>query len=219
MAAMTRIGPLGALVRGLAAGALGSAVQSQFFKATASITPPTPDVFRPPEPVQKQESSTETVARRAVEQLAKAGELSDEQKRRGGELVHYAFGAVWGCLYGQTRESFPSIASPLGVTAFATTVWMASDNLLLPAMKLAAWPGAYPAKVHLYAWAAHVAFGAAVWAGYELLRPQSWTRSAALLLALRRQSRVSRYLPRSARPAVRRAIMNDAMRRSGATLH
>lgn len=221
---MARITPLGALVRGLVAGAAGAALQSRFFKATAKLTPPTPpEAFSPPEAQQQQEMATETVARRAYEQVAQQGPLSPEQKAKGSQLVHYAFGAGWGGLYGLSCETFPGCRTVLGASAFATTVWMVSDNVLLPAFKLAAWPNAYPAKTHLYAWVAHLAYGAGVWATYEALRPQSWSKSLALVLALRRQARIGKHLPRAARPAVRRAMVRSALAavdaREAGTLH
>src|SRR5262249_48323085 len=97
--------PLGAVLRGLWAGAAGALAQNLFFLATRRIAPQTPrDVFQPPEEIQKQEPATETVARRVVEGLA-ARPLSAARKQLGGSLVHHGFGAAWGGLYGLARES------------------------------------------------------------------------------------------------------------------
>src|SRR5207248_7512769 len=91
--------PLGAFVRGLAAGALGAAAQSLFFMATRRWAPtPTrlPRQLRTPEQKAQSESSVETVARRTVEGLMKRGPLEDADKARAGSAVHYLFGAAWG---------------------------------------------------------------------------------------------------------------------------
>src|SRR4051794_4024075 len=127
---MFRPSPLGALVRGLIAGAAGAAAQSLFFRATKRWTPkPTrlPKALHKPEPEAREETSLETVARRTVEGLMQRGPLSDEGKSAAGTAVHYLFGAAWGGLYALCRESFRT--SPV---LFGIGVWMASDNLLLP---------------------------------------------------------------------------------------
>ena len=201
---MSLVTPMGALLRGLAAGAAGSAVQSGFFKLAAPITPANAKgVFVPPEDEQKGEMTTETVARRGFEQFAQGSALSKQAKARGGQLVHFGFGAGWGGLYGLARESLPALSGPLGVIAFSTAVWMVSDNAILPAFKLAAPATAYPIKTHAFALGAHIAYGLGVWAAYEALRPQTWTTAAAALWALGKSRSIGKVLPRQARPAAR----------------
>src|SRR5437763_6829495 len=83
--------PLGALARGLIAGALGAAAQSAFFKIVKAPAP-----TRPPRGEGKPEgddvSALEAVAERTVEGLMKR-ELDGEQKPRSASLIHVAFGA------------------------------------------------------------------------------------------------------------------------------
>lgn len=168
----TTMTPLGALWRGLIAGAVGSAAQSLFFAATKKIAPSgSSSSFQPPEPEQESEQATETVARRAVEGLMQR-ELPIE-KAMAGQAVHYAFGAGWGALYGLGAASAPSLASPLGGAGFGLVVWAMSDDLLLPAFKLADWPRRYPMKSHAYAIAAHLVYGAATFLTFEGLRPRA----------------------------------------------
>lgn len=174
--------PLGAVTRGLVAGAVGAGVQSGFFRLTASITPKTPEgVFDPPEREQENETATQTVARRATE-FSGRRPPSEKTKARGAQLVHYGFGAMWGAVYALSRETWPQVGTPAGLAAFSTGVWMASDNMLLPAMRLAAPAHRYPLKVHAHAVAAHLAYGAGLGAAYGLLRPRSRAvlRGAAL---------------------------------------
>lgn len=134
-----------------------------FFRATRSLTPgPDPHAFHPPDPQQQHESATATLARRLVEGLARRGPLDEQAKERVGTLVHYGFGAAWGGLYGMLRTSFPALRSVRGVTGFSVGVWMASDNLMLPLFRLAAWPQRYRLRNHAYAIAAHLAYGAGV---------------------------------------------------------
>jgi hypothetical protein len=131
------------------------------------------------------------------------GPLSAQQKARGGEVVHYAFGAAWGGLYGLAAGSAPWLDSPLGGLAFGTLVWMAGDNTLLPVFRLAAWPRAYPAKTHAYAWAAHAVYGATLWASFEALQRGTWLPLAAALGA----RRATRRVPGFARPAARKVFV------------
>jgi hypothetical protein len=160
--------PLGAFVRGLAAGAIGAAGESLFFAATRRWAPtPTklPRQLRKPEQKAQSESSVQTVARRAVEGLMKRGPLEEADKMRAGTAVHYIFGSLWGGVYALCRESFRT--SP---TLFGATVWAASDNLLLPAFRVAAWPQHYSLEEHHYALQAHFAYGLATASAYALLR-------------------------------------------------
>lgn len=160
--------PLGALLRGLVAGAIGAGVQSVFFKATRRWTPqPTrlPKELQKPEAEAQEESALQTLARRTADGLMQRGPISPETKSAAASAVHYGFGAAWGGLYALCRESFPT--SPV---LFGLGVWMASDNLLLPAFRLAAWPQHYSLKEHHYAIQAHLAYGLSTAAAYAVLR-------------------------------------------------
>jgi hypothetical protein len=181
---MPKHSPVGALLGGLVAGAAGAALQTLFFKATSRIAPSGPkDAFEPPEREQRDEMQTQTVARRLVEGLAQRGPLDDEQKRLGGELVHYGFGAGWGAVYGLARETWPALGGAAGAAGFATVVWMVGDNLILPLFRLSAVPQRYPAKLHGYALAAHLVYGAGVWGTYELI-DRAGIPTAGLVAAL-----------------------------------
>lgn len=196
-----RMTPLGAVVRGVVAGAVGSAVQTLFARATSRIAPSSPEgVFQPPEEEQQREQATQTVARRFVEDLVQRGPLRD--KERGGAIVHEAFGAAWGGVYGLIRGSYAPVGTPLGVAAFSTLVWVVGDNLTLPVFRLAAWPRAYPLRTHAYAWAAHLVYGAAVAAAFEAQRRSTWAPVAAVVSA----RWATRRLPAAVRPAAAKAL-------------
>ncbi|HZX93999.1 MAG TPA: hypothetical protein VFE90_05750 [Myxococcales bacterium] len=160
--------PLGALARGLIAGAIGTGVETLFYKATARWAPAPARL--PPGPARRApegqaESVLETAARRTVEGLMQRGPLGPEQKSRAALIIHYLFGSAWGGIYGLCRESFRT--SPL---LFGGSVWLVGDWLLLPALRLGAWPQHSSVKEHLYASQAHVAYGFSTAAAYALLR-------------------------------------------------
>jgi hypothetical protein len=200
---MGLIKPLEALVYGAIAGAVGSLAQNLFFKATRKVAPTPPeDAFDPPEAEQASEQPTQTVARRVVEDLMERGPISDEQKEESLAIVHFPFGSAWGAAYGLLRESVPALDPVAAAIGTGTVVWAVSDNLILPAFQLAGWPQAYPVKNHLYAWAAHLVYGSAVWGAYELLRGRPWMTVAAAIASRRMAGR----LPARVRPTARKAL-------------
>ena len=108
----------------------------------------------PDEPEAKDEPATETTARRIVEGLARRP-LTPAQKKRAGNLVHFAFGAAWGGVLALARQR-PRLRDGL---LFGTVVWMLSDNGLLPLLRIASVPTRYPLGVHAKALFAHLVYG------------------------------------------------------------
>jgi hypothetical protein len=208
---MARVTPLGALVRGLAAGAAGALVQSLYFRWSDRWMPHTEKVFEPPEAQQRDERSTETVARRFVEQFARRGPLSPKAKQSGATAVHVGFGAAFGGMYGLAVESAPSWRGPLGSLVFGGLVWALGDEVLLPAMKLSAWPHKYSLATHGYALSAHLAYGLGTWASYELMQRQLWSAIGAGLWAVGLRRSVRRTLPERWHPAARRLVTGAAI--------
>ena len=195
---MSRWSPLGAFCGGLAAGLVGAVAQNLFFTWTRRLAPrPSLEAFEPVEPEQRHEQPTQTIARRFKEHLVHAGPLTDSE--RAAQLVHLAFGSAWGGVYGLVAGTVPRSASLRGGLAFGAVVWLLSDDVLLPAFKLAAWPQHYPVKTHLYAMAAHAVYGAAVAGTFESLRRASLPATAALGAYW-----LTRRVPRLLRPRVRR---------------
>jgi uncharacterized membrane protein YagU involved in acid resistance len=90
------------------------------------------------------------------------------KKAKGGTIVHYAYGAGWGALYGlvSRRVRLPLLASGL---AFGGLLWLVSDEVLVPLFGFSKAPGAYPASVHVKALAAHLVYGTAAATGARLL--------------------------------------------------
>ncbi len=85
--------------------------------------------------------------------------LTWKEKHRGGVAVHYAFGAVTGALYGAVAEAAPSAKIINGV-GFGIGIWLAAVEVALPALKLAAPPWRYPARMHAYSLISHAIYGA-----------------------------------------------------------
>lgn len=180
--------PLWAVVEGLCAGAVGAGLQTLFFRASKPIAPEAPlGTFVPPERQQREEEPTQTVARRVVEDLAERGPLSGQAKERAGMIVHFSYGAGWGALYGILRSTWPKLWSPLGAGGYALGVWALSDNLIVPAFRLGAWPQKYPARSHAYAIAAHLVYGAGLAGTLALFDAAPWLGMAAVATVLGRR--------------------------------
>jgi uncharacterized membrane protein YagU involved in acid resistance len=197
---MSRWSPMGAFCGGLAAGFVGALAQNLFFAATKRLAPaPSAPGFEPAEPEQAFEMPTQTLARRVTEQLVRRGPL--EHKALAGQIVHLAFGSAWGGAYGLAVGTLPRAGSLRGGLQFGLLVWLVSDDILLPAFRLSAWPHHYPVKTHLYALAAHAVYGAAVAGAFAAIHSASTPALAAL------GSRwVTRRVPRLLRPTARRVV-------------
>lgn len=197
---MSRSSPLGAFCGGLAAGLAGALAQSLFFAATRKLAPePSAAAFEPAEPEQAFEMPTQTIARRVQEQLVRRGPL--EHKAAAGQIVHFAFGSAWGGAYGLVAGTLPGAGTLKGGLCFGLIVWLVSDDILLPAFRLSAWPQHYPVKNHVYAVAAHAVYGAALAGAFALARSASTPMLAALGARYH-----ARRVPRLLRPLARRVL-------------
>jgi Protein of unknown function (DUF1440) len=195
---MSRRSPLGAFCGGLAAGFAGALAQNLFFAWTKRLAPqPSHQAFEPVEPQQLTEMPTQTVARRLTEQLARRGPL--EHTAGAAQAVHLAFGSAWGSAFGLVAGTLPSVGTLRGGLAFGMVVWLVSDDILLPAFRLSAWPHHYPVKTHLYAIAAHAVYGAAVASTFEVLGRAARPATVALGAFWS-----TRRVPRLLRPMARR---------------
>jgi uncharacterized membrane protein YagU involved in acid resistance len=201
---MSRSSPLGAFCGGLAAGFVGALAQNLFFAWTKKLAPePSTQAFEPVETEQRNEMPSQTVARRVTEQLARRGPL--EHTAGAAQAVHLAFGSAWGGAYGLAAGTLPRLGTLKGSLGFGMVVWLISDDIILPAFQLSAWPHQYPVKTHLYAIAAHAVYGAAVASTFEVLRRAAMPAKATLCSLL-----ITRRLPRLLRPTARRAVYRGA---------
>lgn len=162
------------IVAGVVGGLLGSWVMLKFIEGPGPALEhrlqhrPEPG----PEQERQQAASTESVTMQAAETFYHAGtgeHLTHEQRAKGGEAVHYAFGALMGAAYGATAEYLPIVTVGSGL-AFATVLWAGTDLVSVPAVGFAAWPTEEPGSAHLAHWLAHVTYGTAMETTRRLLR-------------------------------------------------
>jgi putative membrane protein len=149
------------LVAGVAGGLAGSFAMERYQRALGRISS---DLGGAPgaggqQYRQPQSEPSTYVAADVVSRAATGVALRPQDKPLGGSIVHYAFGATIGGLYGVLAARRPDTAAGLGLP-FGAAVWMTADEIGMPALGLAKRPAAYPLTDHLSALTAHLVFGA-----------------------------------------------------------
>lgn len=149
------------LIAGLAGGLAGSFAMEHFQRALGRLSP---DLGGAPggggqQYRQPQSEPSTYVAADKISRAVTGHRLAPGDKPTGGSIVHYAFGGAVGAAYGLLTARRPRVAAGMGMP-FATVVWVAADEIGMPAAGLARRPGAYPITDHLASFSAHLVFGA-----------------------------------------------------------
>ncbi len=153
----TSLTPLGAVARGLVAGAAGSglmtAVQTAYYKATGTEPSSTPG----------------EVGRRIVEGVLQR-EVPEERMNLLNQGMHWLYGTLWGIPYALvsgSRRSPEPVAR--GAVALGLAVWGAS-LVQLPAMKLAPPVWKYPPQQLAMDSGFHLVYGLGTALAFRALR-------------------------------------------------
>jgi len=110
-----------------------------------------------PKDEEQSEDSTMKVAD-TVAWLVTGQHLTKQGKQKGGPIVHYAFGALMGALYGALAE-LPETSTSGAGTAFGTGLFIAADEIMVPALGLSKPPTQQPVSDQLTHYAAHLVYG------------------------------------------------------------
>jgi hypothetical protein len=86
-------------------------------------------------------------------------DLSQEERKVAGPLLHYLSGAAAGAAYGALAEVAPGATAGGGVP-FGLAVWLAADEVIVPLLGLTPPPQDNPARRHVLAFLAHCVYGA-----------------------------------------------------------
>ncbi|HUY95498.1 MAG TPA: hypothetical protein VMU71_09370 [Terracidiphilus sp.] len=115
-----------------------------------------------------QEDATMKAADAVVRTVTGGRHLTLEGKQKGGPVVHYAFGALMGALYGLTAEAMPMAKVGFG-TAFGAALFAGADLWAVPALGLS---GASENSVSSLAtpFSAHLVYGVATEGVRRLVR-------------------------------------------------
>lgn len=95
--------------------------------------------------------------------------LPKEHKASAGSIVHYAFGAAVGAVYGAAAEIAPRAKIALGLP-FGTAVWLGAHVVAVPALGLAESPVRQPLGKEAEEFGLHLLYGSVTELSRRLLR-------------------------------------------------
>ncbi len=96
--------------------------------------------------------------------------LSLEEKQKAGPVVHYAFGALMGGLYGGFAE-YSSLARSGFGTVFGSVLFTGADLLAVPALHLSGAPAESPVDSYATPLVSHLVYGATTELVRRVIRP------------------------------------------------
>ena len=103
------------------------------------------------------EPASRKAASRASEMVA-GRPLTEREKDAAGPLMHYAFGAAAGAMYGALAATSPRITTGRGAP-YGAAVFLAAGEIGVPLAGLSRNPASYPPSRHAAALATHLVFG------------------------------------------------------------
>jgi hypothetical protein len=111
----------------------------------------------------QEQQEGEDATMKAAGKIAHIGgrELSHEQKKKAGPVVHYSFGTLQGAIYGAMTELTRTPGGFLPGLLFGTALFGLADEVAVPALGLSRKPNESPLSTHVYAAAAHCGYGMA----------------------------------------------------------
>lgn len=157
--------PVKGLLAGAAAGLIAAWAMNQFQSAWSKASEQLKSGERneASQNDQKQsQSEQEDATMKAAGKLAHAvlgRDLSKEEKKNAGPLVHYAFGTLSGAMYGLLGEYLPLARIGFG-TAFGAVLFLLADELAVPALGLSGKATEAPLSSHIYGLSSHLVYGA-----------------------------------------------------------
>lgn len=165
------------LVRGMAAGIAGGLVASwvmnvfieragpKITEAVESMSGQERDQARDEQHDQSahdqgpKEDATMKAADAIVSTVSGGRHLSFEEKRKGGPMVHYAFGALMGGVYGVVAEYSPAARTGFGM-AFGAALFAGADLVTVPALHLSGSSLDAPVSTLTTPFTSHLVYGA-----------------------------------------------------------
>jgi uncharacterized membrane protein YagU involved in acid resistance len=144
-------------IAGLVGGVIAAGAMSVVHKSLAGISGGARE--QPPPPDQHQdEDATVKVADGFARQLLHRS-LPEDKKPLAGNLVHYAFGAAVGALYGGVAAVVPRVTTAVGLP-FGVAVWLGAHVITVPALGLAEPPTRRPPSKEGLEFVLHLVYGA-----------------------------------------------------------
>ena len=122
-----------------------------------------------PQNEDKPDDATMQTADAVFSTVTSGQHLTHEGRERGGTIVHYAFGALMGAVYGAIAEEMPAITAGFG-TAFGAALFTGADLVAVPALNLSQAVSAEELPSLATPFAVHLVYGSATEAVRRLVR-------------------------------------------------
>jgi uncharacterized membrane protein YagU involved in acid resistance len=146
---------------GLVGGLIGTIVMNEFQKAWNKTSQALKSDDGQEQQRGRQESENATMkAAGKVAQIA-GRELSHQQKKQLGPVVHYSFGTLQGAVYGAVTELTRTPGGFLPAMLFGAALFVLADEVAVPALGFSGKPSETPVSMHVYGAAAHCVYGMA----------------------------------------------------------
>lgn len=160
--------PLRGLAAGVAGGLLSAWIMNQYQAVWNKAGEAMQDKQqKESERGEESEDATMKAADRVARATLRRG-LSKDEKKKAGPVVHYAFGAAMGGLYGLAAEYLPAARLGFG-TLFGAALFLGADEIAIPAFGFSGPATEAPLSSHLYGLSAHLVYGAGTEAVRRLL--------------------------------------------------
>jgi hypothetical protein len=140
------------IIAGILGGLAGAWTMNQFQRIVMATKP-----LAEQEEKRESEDATMKVAQ-AVAKPFLQRDLTKEEKQKAGPVVHYAYGAAIGGLYGGAATEDRGTTAGFGA-AYGTAAFVLGDEVALPALGLSGNPLDYPVSSHAEALASHLVYG------------------------------------------------------------
>jgi putative membrane protein len=151
------------ILAGIAGGLFASWVMNEFMagpgkKLTKSVQTREQNQQQAENQDNGEPDATMKTADKITELVTGGRHLTYAQEQAGGPIVHYAFGALAGGLYGGLAELSPLTTAGFGTT-FGGILFTTADLLAVPAFHLGAPLSETPAETLVTPFAAHLVYG------------------------------------------------------------
>jgi putative membrane protein len=146
--------------KSMAAGALGGLAGSWIMNQFQSLWASTAKELAngQVEEDQGQDENATVKTARAISERVLHHNLTSEEVKWAGPVVHYALGTLLGTAYGAFAERAPVACAGYGAV-YGSAVWLAADEFAVPAFGLSKPPQETPASSHVQALASHLVYG------------------------------------------------------------
>jgi len=144
------------VIAGLVGGVIAAGAMSVVHKGLAGLSAGA-EQQKPPADQHQDEDATVKVANGIARRLLRRP-LPEDKKPLAGNLVHYAFGAGVGALYGGVAAVAQPVTTAVGLP-FGVAVWLGAHVITVPALGLAEPPTRRPFSKEALEFVLHLVYG------------------------------------------------------------